>query len=286
MADIQPNRDPNEDLISQAFSSYRAAAPKNFPHQPATELLAKADTVRPRRRGLTVSLAALAFTGLIAGGAAVAQTVASVSDGHVDRGDGTRSATDDHGGGASSADPSQTEGPSGETGDEDSLSGWKITLPDWPNDAADCGAGTYTFDEEGSSDPASEWGLGGEGVVTTLDDDGVPNDLIVEIDCAELTGVIALERHDDSDEATAKDFVDAATDPSTPIGLVGVDGNKVTVDAGPNTEGTTTETYVYDGDGFTEAPGDDDPSDDPTSPSDSPSDDPATSSPGSESTTD
>lgn len=286
MADFQPARDPDEELITQAFSAYRAAAPKNFPPEPAAEVMAKADTVRPRKRALTVSLAALAFTGLIAGGAAVAQTVASVSDGHVDRGDGNESTADGDAGGKDSAGPTKSKSPSGDSTDEDSLSGLKITLPDWPAKVADCPAGEYTFSKEGDSDPVSGWALGSDdGIVTTLDDDGVANDLIVEIDCAELSGVIALERTEGSDEAVAKDFVDTASVPGKTIDVAAVDGKKVTVDTAVSTEGATQETFVYDGEGFSEVP-DDTPSDDPTSPSGTPSEEPTSSSPDSQATSD
>ncbi|ADD40265.1 hypothetical protein [Stackebrandtia nassauensis] len=280
MADFQPARDPDEELITAAFSSYRAQAPKNFPHPPAAEVMAKADTARPRKRALTVSLAALAFTGLIAGGAAVAQTVASSGEMPDDRGDGSSSVASGEDGGSSSKDPSSSSKPDDDKTEDDDLHGLAITLPDWPEAAADCPAGTYTFSKEGVSKPDSKWSLASDGTVTALDDDGVSNDLIVEIDCDELSGVIALER--DDDEATAKDFVDTA-EPGTAIDVVSVDGNKVTVDTGPSTEGQTQETFVYDGDGFNEAP-DEEPSDEPSSSSGTPSEEPSTSSPGSEST--
>lgn len=286
MADFQPTRDPDEELITQAFSSYRAAAPKNFPPEPAADVMAAAEDVRPRKRALTVSLAALAFTGLIAGGAAVAQTVASVSDGHVDRGGGNESTADGGGGGEDTSGPTKSKSPSGDATDEDSLTGLAITLPDFPAKVTDCPAGTYTFSKDGDSEPASGWALGSDdGIVTTLDDDGVANDLIVEIDCAELSGVIALERTDGEDEAVTKDFVDTASVPGKTIDIAAVDGKKVTVDTAVSTEGATQETFVFDGEGFTEAP-DDTPSDDPTSPSETPSEQPSSSSPGSESTSD
>jgi hypothetical protein len=265
-----PSAASEDDIVAAAFASYRTAAPQNFTPLPSTALLTRAGATanRPRKRALTISLAAVACTALMAAGVAVAQTVVSGPAGPSNA-DGSKSAEGSQGDGtaedsAAGDDASSSAGTSGEPVEEE-LQTLVVSLPNWPGDlSADCPAGDYSFNPSGGSDtedsgqkPAGSkpgaWQLlpGGAPAVSTQLDGAGDSEVIAPVACGDVAGVVALARN--TDGFVTVGFVHAASSPVGPITVAEVDGGMVTLSFA-DSQGVAAEKrqYNYTGSEFTE----------------------------------
>jgi len=294
--------DDSDDIVAAAFASYRSGAPDHFDPPPVTALMT-GPARAPRRRALTLSMAGLAFTGLMVAGVAVAQTITiPQSDDPAVLGAETTSDTGsaDHLATTSAPEDSSTSLSTEPDPVENELLSWTISLPDWPGRLAErCPAGEYTFepydepdgttsnkprgtpspDEDDKTDQPT-WVLlpGGTHPMVTDLDGKEGDEVIVPVACGDVPGVIALYQNDKS--FATVEFVYAATREDDPIAVASVDDTVVTLSFPAEEPGTAElRQFTFDGEQFTETTedsGGEEPTDTPsTSPSDQPSPSPS-----------
>ncbi|HIW64287.1 MAG TPA: hypothetical protein H9881_17685 [Candidatus Stackebrandtia excrementipullorum] len=302
MADQNPRGqgDNGDDIVAAAFASYRSGVPKHFEPPPSAAIMT-GPAPPPRRRGLTLSMAGLAFTGLMVAGVAVAQTITLPTPD--DSGVVGAESTDDVGGldhseTAAQPDNSSTTAPTEPDPVESELLSLSISLPDWPGRLAErCPAGEYTFesydspdgttsnkpnspaptrDDQTMVDPETWVLLPGETHAVVGDLDGEEGDeVIVPVACGDVPGVIAL--YQDEESFTTVEFVYAGTRHDDPIAVASVEDSVVTLSFPTQKTGKTDlRAFTFDGEQFNETT----PVDEPTnSPTDKPSDAPSSPSP-------
>ncbi|HZE40614.1 MAG TPA: hypothetical protein VE172_17565 [Stackebrandtia sp.] len=275
-----------DDIVAAAFASYRASAPENFSAPSTTALMAKASGSRSRKRALTVSVAALACTGLMAAGVAVAQTVVDPGNTGPDAKGSGHHSSDTGKGDGSHGDGSSNGGSSSES----DLHTMLITLPAFTGLDSRCPAGTYKFPTDDTSDPSDlptgkpdestdsavptqdpgDWTLlphGSEAHFADVDGDG-SQDAIVPVACGDTPGVIALSQTSKAFDSIG--FVFAADKPGPAITVVKAKGDTVTLDIDASlTERQGPQSFVYRDGKFVPGSGDN-PSTDPTDPGSDP----------------
>lgn len=297
MADSTPNRPPNrsdEDIVAAAFASYKAAAPEHFHPISATALMTRAEAAaRPKRRGLTVSLASMACGICVIAGVAIAQAVVPTGSDPVGADGSTTQRDKNNPDGDKGSQSTVSASPSiGTTSEEfaEQIDTSTIALPSWPGDLADlCPAGDYMFTprEDGGAVPLKRdsaetgtengWKLlpdGADAVNAQLESGS--EDVIVPVACGDTAGVVALSRHGDSFDDVG--FVYADNDKSKSKATVEeVDGTTVTVSVVDDADKKPTmRMFTYSDGKFDETDSKEKPSDSPspsTQPQDSPSDD-------------
>ena len=297
-----PSEDHGDDIVAAAFASYRSHASGNFEPPPVAAIMTDA-VPPPRRRALTLSMAGLAFTGLMVVGVAVAQTI-TIPDSDDSGVIGAEASGDSSGVDRTDAgqdpDGSVTTVPVVPDPVEAELLSSNISLPDWPEDdlSKRCPAGDYIFESHDSPDgsvsnkpktPVPTGGgestidddswilMPGETHAVTADLDGEPGDeVIVPVACGDVPGVIAL--YQDEGAFDTVEFVYAGTDRDEPIGVVAVSDTVVTLSFPSDEEGNAElRQFTFDGREFTETT---DPGDEPSgTPSAPPSEEPETPSP-------
>ncbi|MGH8793858.1 MAG: hypothetical protein ACRDXX_14590 [Stackebrandtia sp.] len=288
-----------EDIVAAAFASYRARAVEEFGGPPPAAIMARAAR-SPRRRALTVSVAALACTGLMAAGVAVAQTVASGPDDDGVAADATSTASSD--GGDAGGNP-PTDGAPSSTSDPDveaELRTLTISLPDWPGRLSElCPEGDYRFTAEDDADvpsgepsesgsagedtPLGDWELlpkgtravQGDIAVTKPKEDKPPETLqtvVVPVSCGEVPGVVALTQG--SDAFSSLGFVHAGRKAGVFVNIDSVrDGNiLLAFKDSAEAEAVELREFSFDGEEFTEVTDPDDPTQDPDDPTQDPDD--------------
>lgn len=280
----QPRTDgSDDDIVATAFAAYRARAVEEFAAPPSSVIMARAGR-QPRRRALTVSVAALACTGLMVAGVAVAQTVASGDNDEVVNADG-ESATEggdseENGeGGVTSGDSTSQPGEPDPV--ETELRALTISLPAWPGSHGErCPAGDYRFAPDDDSDDVPETPSGGpDGDWRLLPQDSRAktgeladrDSVVVPVACGEVPGVVALTQS--SDEFTSMGFVHAGRKAGGVVTVESVEDDSVVLAFGesPDADEVELREFDYDGDDFTEVePPQDSPASDPGSPSEEP----------------
>ncbi|MFD0556769.1 hypothetical protein FB566_2016 [Stackebrandtia endophytica] len=293
--------DDSDDIVAAAFASYRSGAPEHFDPPPVTALMT-GPARAPRRRALTLSMAGLAFTGLMVAGVAVAQTI-TIPQSEDPAVAGAETTTDtgsvDHLSTTSAPEDSSTSLSTEPDPVENELLSWTISLPDWPGRLAErCPAGEYTFEafdkpdgttsnkprntpSPGEEETEPTWELlpgGTHPMVTDLDgEEG--DEVIVPVACGDVPGVIAL--YQDEKSFGTVEFVFAASREDDPIGVASVDDTIVTLSFPAEEPGTADlRQFTFDGEQFTETTekpgGGEEPTDTPsTSPSEQPSPSPS-----------
>ncbi|CAM3346804.1 hypothetical protein [Stackebrandtia soli] len=259
-----------EDIVTSAFAAYRAEAPISFTPPSATALMARAPR-RPRRRALSVSVAALACTGLMLSGVAITQTMTSSPSGNVEAiGSDESSAPDTLNQSSTSTDSAPgTDVPASPDPVEAELLARTVSLPAWPGELGEqCPAGEFRFTPPDDDDPHSlppitdsptpngAWVLlpnNTHAKSTNLD--GVDGDeVIVPVACGDVPGVIALSQEDD--QFTSVAFVYAEEEPGEAIEVKDAQDTVVTLSmADGGQDKKKIRHFAFDGEEFTETTG-------------------------------